>query len=132
LRRYFADLAGRVADLDVIEVAGRGQSYRQFAELLRRLSLRHDIEVEVRTRRVSRRPTTPQLAARLREMVGEELPRRTPRWSRRSETPPTTASARPTRSGDNVPGNRKRHPLAERREIELEVEAMLADDAIAL
>lgn len=25
----------------------------------------------------------------------------------------------------------KRHPLAERREIELEVEAMLADDAIA-
>lgn len=53
LRRYFADLVGRVADLDVIEVTGRGLPYRQFAELFRQLASRRNADVEVRTRRMS-------------------------------------------------------------------------------
>ena len=90
LRRYFADLVGRVADLDVIEVTGRGLPYRQFAELFRQLASRRNADVEVRTRRMSRRPTEPQLAARLREMVGEQLPRRTAgsnQWTEARERP---------------------------------------------
>lgn len=132
LRRYFADLVGRVADLDVIEVTGRGLPYRQFAELFRQLASRRNADVEVRTRRMSRRPTEPQLAARLREMVGEQLPRRTAGSNQWTEARDTTASGRRTGLSSNEPGNPKRRPLPERREIELEVEIMLANNPVAV
>ena len=131
LRRYLADIAGRVADLDFVEVAGRGQLHEQLADLLRRLASRGDGDIEVTTRRASRRPTEPQLAARLREMLGAQLPRQTSGSYRWTGPQPTAASGRllPPDSG----GQRKPKPrhLPERREIDLEVELMLAGDEAA-
>jgi hypothetical protein len=131
-RRYLADLAGRLADLDVVEVAGRAMVHEQFAALLRRLAARGNGVVDVTTRRASRRPTERQLAARLREMLGAQHPRRTVGSYRWTGPQATAASGRilpPDRGGRRNP--KPRH-LPERREIELEVEMMLADDAPAL
>jgi hypothetical protein len=118
LRDYFALLAGLLSDLDAIEVAGRGSSYEQLADLLRRLAARRDGEVQITTRPAARRPTERQMVARLREMVGAQLPRR------------THGSYRWTRSQPTVPRLPKPRHLPERREIELEVELLLADDAV--
>ena len=131
LRRYLADLAGRLGDLDVVEVAGRGLLQEQFADLLRRLATRSDGEIVVTTRRASRRPSERQLAARLREVLGAQLPRRTLGSHRWTGSQLTAASGRlmPTDSGEQHK-SKPRH-LPERREIELEVEMMLADEATA-
>jgi hypothetical protein len=114
--------------LDVIEVAGRGPAYEQLADLLRRLAARRDDDVDVTTRRASRRPTERQVAARLREMVGEPLPRRTQGPYRSTGPQPTAASGRilPPFSGGSRNQNARRLP--ERREIEIEIEMMLAED----
>jgi hypothetical protein len=116
-----------LADLDVIEVAGRGPAHEQLADLLRRLAARRDGDVDVTTRRASRRPTERQVIARLREIVGAPLPRRTRGPSRWTGPQPTGASrVVPPHSG----GSRNQNPrhLPERREIDLEIEMMLADE----
>lgn len=131
LRRYLADLAGRTGDLDVIEVAGRGLLFEQFADLLRRLAARGDGDIEVLTRRVSRRPTERQLAARLREIVGAQPPRQTYGSYRWTGLQPTGPSGRLTPAVHGAPRKVKSRYLPERREIELEVEMMLGDDTTA-
>jgi hypothetical protein len=129
VRGYLADLAGRLVELDVVEVAGRGISHEQLADLLRRLARRGEGDVEVTTRKTSRRPTERQLAARLREMVGAQLPRETLGSYRWTRPQPRTASGRPLPPASGGRRNLKPRHLPERREIELEVETMLADDA---
>lgn len=131
MRRYLADLVGRLADLDVVEVAGRGQLHEQLADLLRRLVSRGDGEVEVTTRRTSRRPTERQLTARLREMLGAQLPRQTSGSYRWTRPQPAAASGRLLPPDSGGQRNPKPRHLPGRREIELEVELMLADDEAA-
>jgi hypothetical protein len=128
LRRYFADLAVHLADLDIVEVAGRGQAYEQLADLLRRLAARREGDVDVTTRAAARRPTERQVMARLREMVGAPLPRRTRGPYRATGPQPTGASGSPAPSPNG--GSRSQDPrhLPERREIDLEIEMLLADD----
>lgn len=132
LRGYLADLADRMADLDVVDVAGRGMAYEQFANLLRRLASRRAMDVEVTTRRMSKRPTEPQLVARLREMVGEQLPRQTVGPGRSTDMEPTTPSSSRMPPPRTEPSNSKRTPVPERQEIEREIEIMLADDPEAV
>ena len=132
LRRYFADLADRVADLDVVEVAGRGMAHEQFADLLRRLASRRAMDVEVTTRRMSKPPTEPQLVARLRELVGKQLPRLTFGSGRSIDMEPTAPSGRHTEPSEAQSSNSKRIPVPERQEIEREIEIMLADDPEAV
>jgi hypothetical protein len=102
------------------------------ADLLRRLAGRGEGDVEVMTRKTSRRPTERQLAARLREMVGAQLPRESLGSYRWTGPQPTTASGRPLPPASGGQRNPKPRHLPERREIELEVEMMLVDDAAAL
>lgn len=128
LRGYFADLADRMADLEVVEVAGRGMAYEQFADLLRRLASRRAMDVEVTTWRMSKPPTEPQLVARLREMVGEQLPRLTVGSRRSTDMEPTAPSGRHAEPSEAQSTNAKRIPVPERQEIEREIEIMLADD----
>lgn len=124
MRRYLADLAERVADLDVVEVSGRGQPHARFADLLRRLAAHSSGPQQVTSRSTSRRPTDPQLIARLRKLTDEELPRRTSGPYRTPEPDPADKRHGTTRR------NPKPRRLPERREIDLEVEMMLADDAV--
>jgi hypothetical protein len=125
-RRFFAEIADELADAESVEVVGRGQLHEQFADVLRHLAERGDGQPEVTTRRLSRRPSDAQMAARLRRLVGEELPRRTS-GPYRPQPPSETASGRardPGRAGFRNP--RPRH-LPEREAIDLEIEMMLAD-----
>ena len=126
LGQYFGAVAERLADLDVVEVNGRGEVHQQFAELLRNLVEKGDGKPEVSTRSLARRPSDRQLAARFRRMVGEQLPRRMS-GPYRPLAPDRDASGRvrqPTRA--DLPNQRPRH-LPEHKEIALEIEMMLAD-----
>jgi hypothetical protein len=128
MRRYLAELADRVADLEVVEVSGRGQPHARFADLLRRLAAHSSGSQQVTTRSTARRPTDPQLIARLRRLSGEELPRRTSGPYRPVQVDPT-GSRRTSQTGSDgiVRRNPRPRRLPERREIDLEVEMMLAD-----
>ena len=119
-----------LADLDVVEVAGRGLLHEQFADLLRRLATRRNGDVEVTTRRASRRPRSANWRLDCGKCSVQQLPRRT-RGSNRGPG----RQQRPRR-GDSRAGqqrtwhNPKHRPLPERREIELEVEIMLANNPV--
>ena len=125
MRRYLADLAERLADLDIVEVSGRGQPHARFAELLQRLGAQAGGSQVVTSRSTSRRPTEPQLIARLRKVADQELPRRTSgpyRDPKPAPGVPVPAHSAPVRR------NPRPRRLPERREIDLEVEMMLADE----
>ena len=126
LQAFFADLAARLADLDVIEVIGRGLPHERFADLLNRLAARRQETPVVTTRAVTRRPSDAQLKARLRKLVGAELPRRLVGRYRLPATEPASPTGRPLRP---AAGRRTLRPprLLERREIAEEVELMLED-----
>jgi hypothetical protein len=127
MRHFFASVAERVADLDAVEVSGRGPVHERFAAVLERLSVSGDGRLDVSVRPLSRRPSQRQMAARLRKLVGEPLPRRTEGAYRPSE-PGRDASGRPRRPRpEDVRNPRPRH-LPERKAIELEVRMLLADD----
>ncbi|MGH2381623.1 MAG: hypothetical protein ACRDG7_10440 [Candidatus Limnocylindria bacterium] len=126
--QYFGEVAERLADLDVVEVSGRGEVHEQFAELLQNLVQKGDGQPEVTTRRLSRRPSDRQMVARLRKMVGEQLPRRGS-GPYRPLDPARDASGRmraPSRADLRNPAPRH---LPEREHIDLEIEMMLADDS---
>jgi hypothetical protein len=127
LRRYLAEVAERVAGLELVEVSGRGPVHEQLADLLRRLSERTDDGLSVTVLSLARRPSEGQLAARLRKLADRELPRIS-NGPYRPVPVERTASGRvrtPTR--DDLPNQKARH-LPEREEIDQEVEMMLADD----
>lgn len=127
VRAYLGDVAERVADLDVVEVSGRGELYEQFARLLRTLALRGHGEPAVTTRALARRPSDRQLATRFRRLVDRQLPRQAS-GPYRPIPPERDASGRlrmPTR--DDLPNRRPRR-LPEHEEIEREIEMMLADE----
>jgi hypothetical protein len=119
--RYLGDLAEKLADLDAVEISGRGRPHEQLAELLERLAQRSGEPFQVTTRSLSRKPTNRQLMARLRELVGRELPRR-PVGSYPGSGPvpadPEATTQRP---------RRPRH-LPEQREIGFEVQMMLSGE----
>jgi hypothetical protein len=77
LRRYFADLAVHLADLDIVEVAGRGQAYEQLADLLRRLAARREGDVDVTTRAAARRAAETTFVAVLLAREGSRVERGT-------------------------------------------------------
>ncbi len=124
-RRFLSDVVGRLAGLEAVEVIGRGLHPERLADLMRHIAARRDLDTVVATRALSRRPSDNQLKARLRKLVGEELPRR--RMGRyRSPEEHAAPTGRPLRP---AAGRRTLRPprLPERREIDEEVEAMLAD-----
>lgn len=128
-QRFFGEVAERLADLEVVEVSGRGQVHEQFAGMLQRLVASGDGEPEVTTRSLSRRPSDRQLAARLRKIVGEQLPRRGSGAPYRPLDPARDASGRvsaPSRADLRNPTPRH---LPEREHIDHEIEMMLADDS---
>lgn len=127
MNRYFTEVADRLADLDHVEVIGRGEPHEQFAALLARLTAMTPDPLSVTTQSLDRRPSERQLAARLRRLTGRQLPRRMS-GPYRPEPPPRKASGRirpPSR--EDLPIQKPRH-LPEREEIDLEVEMMLAGD----
>ena len=125
-RRFLADVVGRLAGLQAVEVIGRGVHPERLADLLRHVAARRDLDNVVTTRTLSRRPSDNQLKARLRKLVGEELPRRRVGRYRLPEPENATPTGRPVRP---AAGRRTLRPprLSEAREIDEEVEAMLAD-----
>lgn len=127
MREFFGDVAERLADMEHVEISGRGQPHEQFAELLRTLAEKGDGSPTVTTRRLARRPTDPQLAARLRKLTDTQLPRQSS-GPYRPEPPATTASGRVRKpSRDDLRKPRPRH-LPEHKEIALEIEMLLEDD----
>jgi hypothetical protein len=110
----------------VIEVVGRGLHPERLADLLRHVAARRNADTVVKTRTLSRRPSDNQLMARLRKLVGAELPRRRVGRYRLPVPEPATPSGRPLRPAS---GRQTLRPprLSERREIDQEVEAILAD-----
>ena len=126
-RRFFGEVAELVADLDAVEVSGRGQAHEQFAELLRNLVQKGDGEPEVTTRSLSRRPSDRQMGARLRKLVGEQLPRRES-GPYQPLDPARDASGRVRMPSRADLRNPTRRHLPEREHIDLEIEMMLADD----
>lgn len=124
--RFFGEVAERLADLDVVEVSGRGQVHEQFAELLEKLVQKGDGEPEVTTRALSRRPSDRQMAARLRKLVGEQLPRRQV-GPYRPVDPARDASGRVSAPSRADLRNPTRRHLPEREHIDLEIEMMLDD-----
>jgi hypothetical protein len=127
MREFFSDVADRLADLDHVEVSGRGLPHQEFAALLTQLADKSDNELSVTTRPLARRPSEAQLGARLRKLSDQTLPRRTS-GPYRPLPPATAASGRPRRkTRDDLRNQRPRH-LPERKEIDLEVEMMLARD----
>jgi hypothetical protein len=126
-RRFFATVAERVADLDTVEVSGRGPAHEQFAGLLRQLNAGGDGELEVEVRPLSRRPSRRQMAARLRKLVGQPLPRRRS-GPYRPEEPARDPSGRERPPSRKALRNPRRRHLPEREAIDLEVRMMLAED----
>ncbi|MGP1674778.1 MAG: hypothetical protein ACTS8Z_06165 [Candidatus Limnocylindrales bacterium] len=126
MRRYLADLVARATEFEVVEIVGRGPAPEQLAASMRRLAAARNEPLDVAVRRVARRPTERQMLARLRVLADKELPRRSS-GPYGGDEPQATAA-----SGKALPpppiGGRARRRLPERREIELEVELMLADD----
>lgn len=127
MRRFFSSVLERVADLDAVEVSGRGPAHERFAAALERLSGAGDGELDVLVRSLSRRPSRPQMAARLRKLVGQPLSRRT-KGPYRSVEPERDASGRVSAPGPEQLRNQRPRHLPEQKEIELEIEMMLADD----
>ena len=126
LRQFFAEVAARLANFDMIEVVGRGYPHQWFAELLRRIAARRNEATEVGVRMVTRRPSDRQLNARLRNLSGTELPRRRVGRYRLPTVEPATATGRPLRPSG---GRRTLRPtrLPETKHIAEEIELMLAD-----
>jgi hypothetical protein len=127
MRRYFSEVADKLAELDHVEVAGRGLPHQEFAELLSQLAEKSNNELTVSVRSLARRPSERQLAARLRKLNGETLPRRTSGPYRPLPALATASGQRRPPTRDNLPNRRRRH-RPEREEIDLEVEMMLAGD----
>ncbi|HET7830087.1 MAG TPA: hypothetical protein VFL03_11040 [Candidatus Limnocylindrales bacterium] len=127
MRRFFGSVAERVADLDMVEVSGRGPAHERFAALLRQLSEDGDGELEVVARPLARRPTPRQMAARLRALASEPLPRRT-RGPFRAADAERDASGRVRPPGPEQFRNPRPRHLPERDEIELQLRMMLSDD----
>ena len=127
MRRFFATVADAVSDLDAIEVSGRGPIHERFATLLADLSKQGDGGLEVTVRPVARRPTPRQMAARLRSLAGEPLPRRTTGPYRPAEPARDPSGRKRPFTRDDLPNRRRRH-LPERTAIDREVAMMLADD----
>jgi hypothetical protein len=129
MRQYLADLVTRSAEFGVVEIVGRGPIPDRLAASMRRLAAARDEALEVAVRRVGRRPTERQMLARFRVLADKELPRRSSGPYGGAEPQATAAS------GKALPpqpiAGRPRRRLPERREIELEVELMLADDPVA-
>ncbi len=128
-RRFLSEVVSRLADLESVEVIGRGLNPERLAALLRQLAARRDLDLVVTTRALTRRPSDNQLKARLRKLAGEELPRRLVGRYRLPEAEHATATGRPL---DPAGGRRTLRPprLSEQREIDEEVEAMLAGGAL--
>lgn len=127
MRYYFAEVADQIADLEHVEIAGRGLPHEEFAELLNQLAEKSNDELTVSTRSLARRPSERQLAARLRKLAGQSLPRRTS-GPYRPLPAATDASGRPRRKTRDDLRNQKPRHLPEREAIDLEVEMMLAGD----
>jgi hypothetical protein len=127
MRRFFAEVAEKVADLDHVEVIGRGLPHKEFAELLTRLAATTQDGLTVTTESLARRPSERQLAARLRRLTGRSQPRRKHGPYRRASVP-ALASGQPRPPGREELPNRKPRHLPERDAIDLEVEMMLAGD----
>jgi hypothetical protein len=127
IRRFLTDVVGRLSDLEEVEIVGRGRHQERVADLLRRLAARRGAELVVTTRARSRRPSDNQLKAGLRKLVGAELPRRQVGRYRSAAPGPTTETGRPL---EPAAGRRTLRPprLPEWREINEEVESMLADE----
>lgn len=125
--RFLRDLVDRLADARSIEVAGRGQAHLLLATLLRERAERANEATVVTTRALSRRPSDRQLAARLRKVTDQELPRRSQGRYRRGVVGPTNATGRPTPAAEGRRTLRPAH-TPERQEIDQEVESMLADE----
>jgi len=127
LRLFLVGLAEKLEDLDEVQVLGRGRAHERLAELLVRLGERRGADVSVSTVAFGRRPSDRQLAARLRRLVDEELPRRLVGRYRLPTQEPASATGRPLRP---AAGRRTLRParLPERKEIEEELAQMLADD----
>jgi hypothetical protein len=125
LREFFAEVAGRVANLDIIEVIGRGYPHEGFAELLGRIAARRNETTHISVQTLSRRPSDAQLKARLRKASGTELPRRRVGRYRLPTIEPATATGRPLRP---AAGRRTLRParLPEAKHIAEEIELMLA------
>ena len=125
-RRFLTDVVSRLDGLEAVEVIGRGLHPERLAELLRHVAARRNADAVVTTRALSRRPSDNQLKARLRKLVGEELPRRRVGRYRLTGPEPATPTGRPLRP---AAGRRTLRPprLSEGREIDEEVEAMLVD-----
>jgi hypothetical protein len=125
LRDFFAEVAARLANLDRIEVIGRGYPHQWFAELLRRIAARRNEATDIGVRTVTRRPSDGQLTARLRKISGTELPRRRVGRYRLPTVEPATATGRPLRPSG---GRRTLRParLPEAKHIAEEIELMLA------
>lgn len=126
LRRFLSDVVVRLDGLEAVEVIGRGLHPERLADLLRHMAARRDTDSVVTTRTLSRRPSDNQLKARLRKLVGEQLPRRRVGRYRLPAAEHATPTGRPLRP---AAGRRTLRPprVSEQREIDEEVEAMLAD-----
>ncbi|HET8777178.1 MAG TPA: hypothetical protein VFN76_05920 [Candidatus Limnocylindria bacterium] len=127
MRRYFSEVAEKVADLSHVEVSGRGPAHQEFADLLERLAEKANDGLTVSVRSLARRPSERQLAARLRKLVGRELPRRTAGPYQPPSTDREASGRRRQPTRDDFRNRRPRH-LPAREEIDLEIEMMLAGD----
>ena len=128
MRRFLATVADAVAELDEVEVSGRGPVHERLAHLLQQLSERGDGEQHVTTRALGRRPTPRQMAARLRNLAGEP-PRRRARGPYRPEKLQEEGGARAPASRRDMSATRRPRHLPEREDIEQQLEAWLGDDA---
>ena len=126
LRQFLADVSSRLAGLDAVEVAGRGNVPDRFAELIRRDASSRTEDVNVTTRALSRRPSDAQLKARLRKFAERELPRRRVGRYRLPAAGPRTSTGRPLRP---AAGRRTLRPAREPewRDVEEQIEAMLGE-----
>lgn len=127
MRRYLGDVADSVADLDRVEVAGRGPVHERFADLLGRLAAKTAAGPSITVRALSRRPSERQLVARLRKLTGRELPRTAAGPYRLLPAPRTPSGRVRTETRDDLPNQKPRH-LPEREAIDEEVEMILAGD----
>ena len=126
LDRFMATLGMTLADVQVIEVAGRGLPHERLATHLRDLAKGSGDQTIVTTQTLSRRPSERQMVARFRKMIDRERPRRMVGRYSLGVKGPTSATGRPMPSAEGRRTLRPAH-LPERREIEREVEAMASD-----
>ena len=127
LRRFLSEVLVRLDGLEAVEVIGRGLHPERLADLVRHVAARRNAHTAVTTQTLSRRPSDNQLKARLRRLVGEQLPRRRVERYRLPAPEHATPTGRPLTP---AAGRRTLRPprVSEQREIDEEVEAMLADE----